>query len=464
MDRRGAGTPEAESRRRPLGDLLRDLAADGAALIRQEITLAKVELREKVRGLARNGGKMAVGGGVALVGLLVLIAFLVVGLGVLLGGAYWLSSLIVAVLLLGVGGGLAFLGAKSISSSSLAPEASMESVRETTVWAGEEVRELRATLTGHHPPPRTWLPVPRDPAIRVVPASAGAAARRGVPPARPSLDVSAPLYKRVLHEIADDDVTGQGAKVAFFMFSSLPPALLVLFSLTGLIGGATAAAFISARMESALPGSAADPDSAAGFLNTFVEQVVTDAAPGPLSIGLLLGLWASSAVFVALTESLNIAFDVDEDRSWVKRRGLALLTMVGFLSLFLLGSVVLIAGPQIADALDMAGVMNALWSVVQWPLAFLLVVGAFFLVYYVLPNRDQSGCKGVLFKSSAIAAGLWLLATAGFRIYIANFGSYSETYGFVGAILVLLLWMYLTGIVILVGGEISSEMERTAQA
>src|SRR5690606_40580140 len=80
----------------------------------------------------------------------------------------------------------------------------------------------------------------------------------------------------------------------------------------------------------------------------------------------------------------------------------------------------------------------------------------------LLPNRDQSDCRPLLLKAAAVAAGLWVLATTGFRIYIANFSSYSETYGFLGAFIILLLWLYVTGLVVLVGGELASELEKRA--
>ena len=100
------------------------------------------------------------------------------------------------------------------------------------------------------------------------------------------------------------------------------------------------------------------------------------------------------------------------------------------------------------------------WTLAQWPVAFGFMVLAFWCAYYFLPNRDQRASKWLLVKAAAIAAALWILATAGFRIYIANFSSYSETYGFLGAFIILLLWLYVTGLVVLVGGELASEMER----
>jgi membrane protein len=134
--------------------------------------------------------------------------------------------------------------------------------------------------------------------------------------------------------------------------------------------------------------------------------------------------------------------------------------MVACALLFVAGSAALLAGPKLADAAGLGEVGQTVWSILQWPLSFLLVVGAFWIMYYVLPNRDQSECKGVLFRSAAIAAAAWLLATFGFRLYVSHFGSYSKTYGVLGGIIVLLLWLYYTSLVILLGGELSSEMER----
>ena len=458
---------DGNGERRSLAALLREVANDSAVLLRQEIALAKAEIRQNIKDIAKHVSQLAVGGGFALLGLFVFVAFLIIGLGVLLGGSYWLSALIVAVLLLATGGTLGFLGIKHITTSRLAPEQTIGTLRETSAWASSEVAALKAGLKGE--PTTTYRASAVAPSAQSTPALESAKTGEKAPTSKGGADspeerqppLSMPLWKRVMSEIKTDDVTGQGAKLAYFMFTSLPPALLVLFGVTGFVGGGTAE-FVSGQLTGAVPGSPDDPSSAAGFINQFVEQVVSEKAPGPLSVGILTGIWAASAVFVGLMDSLNVAFDETETRGWFKKRGLAVLVMIGFLALFVVGSVVLIAGPSISDALGLGAVGNLVWNIVHWPAAFLLVVCAFFLVYYVLPNRDQSKCKKVLFKASAIAAGIFLVFTLAFRIYISNFGSYSETYGFVGAILVLLLWMYLTGIVMLIGGEVASEMERSS--
>jgi membrane protein len=260
------------------------------------------------------------------------------------------------------------------------------------------------------------------------------------------------LLKRVWNEFGEDDIPGQAAKLAYFAFLSLPPALLVIFGLAGFFGGEATAQWFTSELGTALPGSASE------LVDEFVQQVVREQAPGPFSIGLLLAIWASSNVFMALADALNQAYDIEDGRSWFKRRLISIGVMIAFTLLFLGGSALLLAGPAIAGSLGFGGTMDAIWNILQWPLALLLVVGAFYIVYYILPARDQAAEKGTLFKSALIAAVLWTVATAAFRIYITNFGSYNETYGFLGAVIVLLLWLYITGIVVLTGGEFNSEM------
>jgi membrane protein len=258
----------------------------------------------------------------------------------------------------------------------------------------------------------------------------------------------------VWHRFGADDVANQAAKVAYYFFLSLPPALMALFALAGLFGGAGTASWLTTRLQAALPGEAG------ALVDDFVTEVARTEHPGLLSFGVLATLWAASNVMMALEDSLDVAFDARGKRSFVRRRAVALGTLLAVGVLFLAGSAALLAGPALSRALGLGPVGDAVWSVAQWPLAFACVTGAFWLLYYLLPNRDQSPYRRVLLRSSALAAALWVLATLGFRVYIANFGSYGATYGLLGTVMVLLLWMYLTSMMILLGGEISSQMER----
>jgi membrane protein len=467
--------PRTDDPSRSLADLFRELGAESRRLLKQELELARAELKRALGQLSAGAKQVGIGSAVALVGVLTLTAFLIVGLGALLAN-YWLAALIVSLVLLGVGGFLIYGGISKLTAAELAPRETMDSLRATGEWAGREAAELRQSLA-------TELPVGNGSGAGTLePAMPGT--RPALPPAGETL-ASRPgreqfqrdrewaeaerasesrgreggwkgLLKRVGKESMRDDVLGEAAKVAYYAFLALPPALLVILSLTGFFGGQGAATWLTERLEAALP------DAAQELVDTFVTQVVHEQAPGPFSIGLLLALWAASALFMSLGDSLNRTYNVTEDRSWVKRRAMAVGVMLAAVTLMIVASVSLIMGPQIANTLQLWGAAELAWNILQWPLAFLFVAGAFFIVYYVLPNRDQSAFRGELFKASMIAAGLWLLATAAFRLYVANFASYSETYGFLGAVIVLLLWLYMTGVVALVGGEFASEMEGDA--
>jgi membrane protein len=259
---------------------------------------------------------------------------------------------------------------------------------------------------------------------------------------------------RLRKKLVADEVPGRAAQLAYYAFLAMPPALMALFGAAGLIGSDRFAAWLEQEAALVMPPAIIDT-----ILRPFIAEVVLQSAPGPFSIGLLLALWGASSVFAGLMAALNVAYGVEETRSWLKKRLTALGAMAASVLLFLLAAVSLLAGPSLASAagLGRAGVLA--WSIAQWPLAFAFMVAAFWIGYYVLPNRDQRGCKRVLVKASAVAGILWLGATAGFRLYIDHFSSYSKSYGFLGAFIILLLWLYLTGLVVLVGGELASDLE-----
>lgn len=456
---------------RSLGSLFRDLSADASVLIRQEVTLAKTEMRRNVGVLAHDVGNMAMWGVVAALGGLVMVAFLIAGLGDLLDN-YWLAALIVGLAFIALGAFMALRSLRHLRTVQMKPQETVATLRDTQAWAQGEAAELKAALSGRGDSGPDGTAVAAGPVVnRVTPGTraSGAAESRprasagGAPAAggrgtttRAAAPTAAEgsLPKRVWAEFKKDDISGQAAKVAYYFFLSLPPALMAVFALTGIFGGPEVAERISSELRAALPAEAS------GLVDDFVSQVVMDKKPGLLSIGLLLALWSASNVFNAMGDTLNVAYGVEEDRSWVKKKLVALGTMIAVAVLFLAGTTALVAGPAISDALGLGRVGSTLWAIAQWPLAFLLISSAFWIIYYVLPNKDQSDCKKTLFKASAVAAGLWLVATFAFRLYVANFSSYSATYGFIGAVIVLLLWMYVTSLVILLGGEVASEMER----
>lgn len=265
-----------------------------------------------------------------------------------------------------------------------------------------------------------------------------------------------PLLKNTGKEILEDNIMGLAAQTAYYFFFSLFPLLLFTTPLIGLFGDPQG-------IINWVTGQAAQvvPPDALGLVRGVVDDVVfSDDAPGLVSIGLLLAAWAGSNVFNNMIYALNRAYDIDESRPWWKSRLIALgaVVVAGF-SLFL-ASTIMLAGPEIIDWVVslVPGLesMRTLWLVVQYPLAFGIVVGMMWMIYYFLPNLRQS--KSQVLVGAVVATLLWILVTLAFRAYVVNFGSYNKTYGTIGAVIILLTWMYLTMLVILVGGELNAEL------
>jgi membrane protein len=266
------------------------------------------------------------------------------------------------------------------------------------------------------------------------------------------------LVRRTVAEILEDNVLGLAAQTAYYFFFSLFPILLFITPLLGMIVDARAAI---GWMEDQL-GQTVPPETLQ-LLGGIIEDVVlADGAPGLASIGALLALWAGSNVFNTLAGALNQAYDVEEDRAWWKTR-LISLAMVVLSALALgLGFVTLIAGRQIisfvSDLLRISSGAELAWTLVQYCVSVGLLILLAFLTLYLLPNIRQK--KRRVLAGAVVTTGMWIGATLLFRLYVVNFGNYNQTYGTIGAVIVLLTWMYLSMLVVLIGGELTSELHK----
>jgi membrane protein len=178
-------------------------------------------------------------------------------------------------------------------------------------------------------------------------------------------------------------------------------------------------------------------------------------------------LWSASSGITAVMESLNIAYDVKEDRPLWKQRAIAVRLTVA-LAVFVLAALGLMLYG--ADAADWVGAHMGLgnvlvigWKIVQWPIVLAFMFAAFSVTYYFAPNLEEPEWHWIT-PGSALGLIFWLVASFGFKVYLHFFNSYSKTYGSVGAVIILLLWLYITGFAILVGGEINSAIGRAADA
>jgi membrane protein len=253
--------------------------------------------------------------------------------------------------------------------------------------------------------------------------------------------------KRVVRGALDDNIMGEAAKAAFYFFLSLFPMLIVLFAFTGLFGGEQAFDRIMDWLQDALP------EDALGFVEDPVREVTEQRNPAAFSFGILIAVWAASNFFAALGDSLDNMFDARGGSWWKKRLKAVLLMFVGGSLLF--GSAfVLISGPQLAAAVGVSGIMQWL----AWPIVFIMLVALLWAIYYILPAYDQSERRRELLVGAVAGTVLWLIATAGFRMYVGGFADYSRLYGIVGGVIVLLMWLYITAFVILLGGEIAEAL------
>jgi membrane protein len=206
------------------------------------------------------------------------------------------------------------------------------------------------------------------------------------------------------------------------------------------------------------------PEEALRLIRDNVTALVSQPRGGLLSLGIAIALWTASNAITAITDALNHAYKVQEGRPYWKVRLIALLLTVG-LSIFLIASLVLlIFGPQIGESLaNFVGLGEQFkigWNLFRWPVILVLVTTAAAFVYYFAPDVEQE-FKWIT-PGSIFSVIMWTLASLGFSYYVNNFGSYDKTYGSIGAIIVLLTWMYVSGYVILVGGEINAEIEHAS--
>ncbi len=263
------------------------------------------------------------------------------------------------------------------------------------------------------------------------------------------------LARKTVNESLEDNVLGLAAQTAYNFFFSLFPLFLFLAPMLSLFGDKQRiVSDLLSRMAGFLPADAL----------SLVSKVITDiafteSAPGLMSAGALLAAWSGSNIFTTFMEALNKAYDVNEERPWWKRRVLALGVMLGWAVIIVVVTAILMAGDDITDyARTNLGLSAAadVWAIVQFPVALTLLVAFLFLMYALLPNIKQD--KRHILVGSVVAALLFIFATLLFRLYVQNFGAYNKTYGTIGAVIMLLTWMYVVSVVILVGGELNSEL------
>jgi len=272
-----------------------------------------------------------------------------------------------------------------------------------------------------------------------------------------------PALRRTLAEFRDDNLTDWAAALTYYGLLALFPGLIALVSIVGLVGDPRGATETITEIVTAI-----GPQSAAQTFAGPIESVASDrgTAGAAFVLGLALALWSASGYVGAFIRASNVIYETREGRPFWKLRPLQVavtLTMV-LLGVMLVVGLVL-TGPvvdAVAEPLGVGSTAVTLWNIAKWPAmaaVFVLMVG---VLYYASPNAKIRGFRWVT-PGSLVAIVAWAIASAGFALYVANFGSYDKTYGTLAGLVVLLVWLWISNVAILFGHELNAELEREAE-
>jgi membrane protein len=275
--------------------------------------------------------------------------------------------------------------------------------------------------------------------------------------------VAVSTLKRTIARFRDDNLSDWAAALTYYGLLALFPGLIALVSIVGLVGDPRGATKTLTEIVSAL-----GPESAAQTFAGPIESVASDrgAAGVAFVLGLAVALWSSSGYVGAFMRASNVIYQVPEGRPFWTLRPLQIavtLAMVLICAMLVVGLV--LTGPvvgAVAGPLGVGSTAVTLWNVVKWPAmaaAFVLMVG---LLYYASPNAKIRAFRWVT-PGSLVAIVAWAAASAGFALYVANFGSYDKTYGTLGGLVVLLIWLWISNLAILFGHQLNAELEREAE-
>jgi membrane protein len=264
--------------------------------------------------------------------------------------------------------------------------------------------------------------------------------------------------KRTVKEFQEDNLTDWAAALTYYSILSIFPALLVVVSLLGLIGQSATQPLLD-NIGQIAPGAATD------ILRGAVENIQhSQGGAGILFVvGLLLAIWSASAYIGAFMRASNIIWDVEEARPIWKTIPLRLgVTIVALILVSIAAVAVVVTGPvarRIGDVVGIGGTAVTTWDFAKWPFLLVIVGLTIVLLYYASPNVQHPGFHWVS-PGAIFAVVLWLVASIAFAVYVANLASYNKTYGSLGAVIIFLVWLWISNVVILLGAELDAELAR----
>jgi len=265
------------------------------------------------------------------------------------------------------------------------------------------------------------------------------------------------LAKKVWAASYADDVLGRAAQLGFYFLLALFPALLGVTALIGMLPSHVVLPTVMPYAQKVLPGESLV------LVERYVQQMIQGSGGGVFSLSLLGSLWAASWGMMAIINTLNAVYGVREFRPFWKAGGTAILLTVGA-AVFVLSSLVLIlAGEHVSQwVAEMTGWEwweTFGWPVLHWPIVVFLLLVAINLIYYWAPNIDHEWQW--INPGSILAVCLWILLSLGLKFYVENFMNYNAVYGSITGVIILMMWLYVSGLTLLIGGELNAILNRT---
>ena len=266
------------------------------------------------------------------------------------------------------------------------------------------------------------------------------------------------VLKRTVSEFRADNLTDWAAALTYYAVLSIFPALIVLISILGLAGDSATQSVLDNINEL---GSGPAQDIVSGAIREIAGREGTAGAA--FVIGLVAALWSASGYIGAFSRASNVIYEVEEGRPFWKLRPLQIaMTMLLLLLVALSSIAVVLSGPLAEQAGKLFGIQGTavtVWNLAKWPVILLVVITMIAILYYAAPNVRHPGLRWIT-PGGLFAVALWIAASVGFALYVANFGSYNKTYGSLAGVIVFLVWLWISNVAILLGAELNAELER----
>ena len=269
--------------------------------------------------------------------------------------------------------------------------------------------------------------------------------------------------KRLISETSEDNLTDWAASLTYYFVLAMFPAIIAMISVVGLVlDPRQVTDALTTVLDQVAPGGASDTFS--GVIQDLAGSTAT--AGVALVLGLASALWAASGYVGAFTRAANVIWETPEGRKFYKLKPLQLLiTLIGILFVALIALSVVATGPitdAIGEALGLGSTATTMWDIAKWPVMVVVVAIMIAILYYLTPNVRLRGFRWVS-PGAAFALVVWIVASALFAFYVANFGSYNKTYGALAGVVVFLVWLWITNLVLLIGLQLDAERERSIE-